>query len=166
MKKFFLLSVAATLTCSISFAKVWRVNNNGGVAANFTTAQAANDNASVLAGDTIHIEPSITSYGSLTCSKRLTWISTGAFLSIHPNEQFSPNVGFIDAITATTAACNNSVFHVYSGNFTLNASGLRIDRCYVTGSLAIDNYSGGAGDNLVVINSYIGSAEKVAPLTY
>lgn len=52
------------MTANISFAKIWRVNNTG-VPADFTTAQLANDNASVANGDTIHIEPSGTSYGSL-----------------------------------------------------------------------------------------------------
>lgn len=90
MKRIVLLSVAATLNCGISFAKIWRVNNNTGVTADFTTAQAANDAAAVLSGDTIHLEPSTASYGGLTCSKRLTWISTGAFLNLYPNEQYSP----------------------------------------------------------------------------
>ena len=161
MKKFFLLSVAATLTCSISFAKIWRVNNNFGVTADFTTAQLANDNASVVAGDTIHLEPSITDYGSLTCTKRLTWISTGAFLDIHPNLQFSTNVGKITGITATVAGAANSVFHVYASSLTLYSPGIRVDRCYISGSLAIDAYAGYGSGNMVIINSFIGTSLTV-----
>ena len=69
MKKLLLLSVAATLTCSLSFAKIWRVNNNIGITANFTTLQAAHDGAA--AGDTVYLESSPTSYGGLNCTKKL-----------------------------------------------------------------------------------------------
>ena len=78
MKRSLLLSVAVTLTCSMSFAKIWRVNNNSGVTADFTTLQAAHDGAS--AGDTIYLESSPNSYGGLTCSKKLAIIGTGYFL--------------------------------------------------------------------------------------
>ncbi|MEO7312028.1 MAG: hypothetical protein ABIX01_16620 [Chitinophagaceae bacterium] len=161
MKKLLIISVAATLICSISFAKIWRVNNNAGVVANFTTAQLANDNASVLAGDTIHIEPSITSYGNLTCNKRLTWISTGAFLSSHPNEQFSSNVGSVGTVS-TNAGSANSVFQMsIAGNFSVNTTSISIDRCYVSSSIVIDQFASGANNNTVVINSYVGSSIQI-----
>jgi len=154
--KLFSLLFAALLFSSLSFAKIWRVNNNVGVTADFTTAQAANNAASVMAGDTIHLEPSITTYGGLSCTKRLTWISTGAFLNVHPNEQFSQNVGKIDALTVTQAGSANSVFHVYvNGPVDLQASGLRVDRCFAGGAIGIQNYTfGAAPNNIVVINSY------------
>ena len=154
MKKIFLLSVTAVLTCNISFAKIWRVNNNAGITANFTTAQAANDAATVLAGDTIHLEPSATSYGYLNCTKRLTWISTGAFLNIHPNQQYSPNVGALDALQATVAGSENSVFHVYvNGTVTIGVQGIRLDRTFAGSTVSIDNY-GNNVTNTVVINCY------------
>lgn len=155
MNKFLLLSVAATLTCSISFAKIWRVNNNAGVTADFTTAQAANDAATVSGGDTIHLEPSTTTYGSLDCTKRLIWISTGAFLNIHPNEQFSPNVGKLDYISAYQTSCANSVFHVYVNNtINIGAAGVRVDRCFAGGGIDITNYTGIVYSGIVIINSY------------
>jgi len=154
MKKLFLLSITATLICYNSFAKIWRVNNNLGVVANFSTAQAANDAAGVLAGDTIHLEPSATSYGILNCTKRLTWISTGAFLNIHPNEQFSPNAGMIDYLQATQLGSENSVFHIaviYSIN--IGVQGIRLDRTFAGGTITIDNY-GNPVTNTVIINCY------------
>lgn len=158
MKKLFLLCVAATLTCSISFAKIWRVNNNTGVTADFTTAQAATDAASVTAGDTIHLEPSITSYGSLTTNKRLTWISTGAFLDVNPNQQFSTNIGRVDNMTVggTGNLANNAVFHIYVvSSANIDATNIRLDRCYVGGSVQLASYVNGSGTSLVVINSWI-----------
>jgi len=165
MKKFFFLSVAATLTCSISFAKVWRVNNNVGVNADFTTAQAATSAATVLAGDTIHLEPSTTSYGSLTTNKRLTWISTGAFLVANPNQQFSLNIGRLDGMTVggTGNLANNSVFHIYIDGFVnIDASNIRIDRCFIAGALNLAGYVNSSGSSLVVINSWIQSNVSIS----
>jgi len=154
MKKLFLLSVLATLTSSISFAKIWRVNNNVGVLANFTTAQEANDAVSVLPGDTIHLEPSTTSYGILNCTKRLTWISTGTFLNIHPNEQFSPNAGMIDYLQVTQPGGQNSVFHVVVVNtITIGLSGIRLDRTFAGNTISVDNY-GYPVTNTVIVNCY------------
>jgi hypothetical protein len=59
-------SLCAALTTS---GKTWRVNNNPGISADFTTAQVAHDAAS--AGDTIHLEPSLTNYGGLNITKKL-----------------------------------------------------------------------------------------------
>jgi hypothetical protein len=157
MKKLVLLSVAATLTCSMSFAKIWRVNNNTSVTADFTTAQLANDNVNVFDGDTIHLEPSTTSYGSLSPTKRLTWISTGAFSTLYPNEQFSPNVGRISSVSITNNGAENSVFHVYCESvFYIYESGVRIERCYVESAIIIATNSR-TPNNVVVINSYCNS---------
>ena len=78
MKQFLLLSLAVICICSTSFAKIWRVNNNSGVTADFTTLQAAHDGAS--SGDTIYLESSPNAYGGLNCSKKLAIIGTGYFL--------------------------------------------------------------------------------------
>ncbi|MCD6066084.1 MAG: hypothetical protein K0S33_910 [Bacteroidetes bacterium] len=70
-------------------AKIWRVNNTG-LPADFTTIQSAHDNGSVLAGDTLHIEPSPTSYGSLLATKKLIIIGNGYFLNQNQNLQANP----------------------------------------------------------------------------
>ena len=79
MKKSFILLALTICIASTSFAKIWRINNTG-VPADFTTAQAANDNASVVNGDTLHFEPSGTSYGEFSLTKRLVVIGNGYFL--------------------------------------------------------------------------------------
>ncbi len=61
-------------------ANVWRVNNNPGASANFSTLDAAVNDASVVNGDTLYIEGSATSYYDATISKQLTIIGTGYFL--------------------------------------------------------------------------------------
>lgn len=97
MKRSLLLSVAVTLTCSMSFAKIWRVNNNSGVTADFTTLNAAYEGAS--GGDTIYLESSPTSYGGLNCYKKLAIIGTGYFLDQNTDLQafaLSAKVGQIN----------------------------------------------------------------------
>jgi hypothetical protein len=69
MKKIIMLTLCfAALTVFNSSAKIWRVNS-AGLPADFTTIQAAHDAANVLAGDTLHIEPSTVSYGALVSTK-------------------------------------------------------------------------------------------------
>ncbi len=80
MQKLTLLFVAVLLA-STSFAKIWRVNNNAGVVADFTDLPAAVSSASVIAGDTIHVEASGTDYSGFTPTKRLVYIGPGYFLN-------------------------------------------------------------------------------------
>lgn len=92
MKKLFcIVLIVASLP---AFAKIWRVNNNPGIAADFTTIQSAHNSVSVVNGDTLHIEPSATNYGSLSCTKKLIILGPGYFLSQNINQQqnFTPAV--------------------------------------------------------------------------
>ena len=140
----------ALLLCNVSFAKIWRVNNNPGINADFTTAQAANDAVTVVDGDTIHLEPSITVYGSLNATKRLVWLSTGAFLSSHPGEQATLTPGTLSSVVANTGS-ENSVFSVNSnGNFQIYTSNIRLERCFANGPL----YFQAGCNNTVIINCY------------
>ncbi len=62
-------------------AKVWRINNNPGVLADFTNCPAALASASVVNDDTLHIEGSATAYAGFTLTKRLVIIGSGYFIS-------------------------------------------------------------------------------------
>jgi hypothetical protein len=81
MKKFALVAVLAMALQLSLQAKIWRVNNNAGVTADFTTLAIAVANASVVSGDTIHLEPSVTGYTGPTINKQLTIIGNGFFLT-------------------------------------------------------------------------------------
>jgi hypothetical protein len=73
-------------------AKVWRVNNNAGVNADFADLPAAITGAS--AGDTIMLESSATAYSAGTLAKKLVIIGTGYFLSgatVNPNTEWNTN---------------------------------------------------------------------------
>lgn len=111
MKKIILLSFIATFTLSNTFAKIWRVNNVAGVAADFTTAQFAHDNILVQAGDTIHLGQSAVCYGGLSISKKLTVISIGDFLTTNPNLQCSPLTGRLDDVFINNINADISLLH-------------------------------------------------------
>jgi len=87
MKRAFTLLalLCALLNSQNSFAKIWRVNNNPGVNADFTDIQSAHNGAA--SGDTLHIEGSPNSYGGCTFTKKLTVFGSGYFLDETPGSQ-------------------------------------------------------------------------------
>ncbi len=184
MKKLIFLSVAFILHFGIVNAKIWRVNNNAGITANFSTAQAANDNAAVQDGDTIHIEPSLTHYGNLTPTKRLTWISVGEFLAANPGQQYSFVTGRIFSINISNVGASFSVFSVScaginitvpnislikshisgGGSVTLstNSNNTTINGCYITGGLSIGASTGNLISNNMIGNSILMGQNAIA----
>ena len=160
MKKFYILLIPVLLSCLTVNAKIWRVNNNSGVVADFTSIQAAHDGAS--AGDTIHLEPSINSYGELTMTKKLVIISTGYFLKENHNIQFDTKAPFLNSINISNTGANNSVLMVrFAGNININSgvSGILVSNCVSTtpnghssctaGQININN-----ADNVTIKNSW------------
>ncbi len=130
MKRFFFLSVSAVLTCSISFAKVWRVNNNIGVSADFTLAQQAHDNGSVLPGDTLYFEHSSQTYGALSLTKSLRLIGAGFFLPQNPNVQYITTAPRLDGISVFSSAANSIISVSCSAVSLDSVSNVRISRCW------------------------------------
>ena len=78
LSSLFLLSILQAGTVQ---AKVWRVNNTPGVAADFKEVSAAAAHASVGNGDTLYVEGTATIYGAFTLNKKLVLIGSGYFLS-------------------------------------------------------------------------------------
>ena len=97
MKKMLCFLFYVALFMHAANAKIWRVNNNPGIAANFTTVQAAHDGAA--SGDTIHLEGSPNTYGGLTCSKKLFIVGPGYFLDQHPNTQALQQSAQVSTVT-------------------------------------------------------------------
>ena len=148
-----ILSIVAILMFNASFAKIWRVNNSAGITADFTTAQAANDAASVLPGDTIHLEPSTTSYGSLGTNKRLVWLSIGAFLGSHTGEQYYSYGGRVDGLNVNDGSAN-SVFSIVTSSINISAANIGLIRCHVIGNIQLYANSGTGPNNDIVLNCY------------
>lgn len=89
--------VCFLLNSQHSQAKIWRVNNNPGVAADFNDLQTAHNGAA--SGDTLHIEGSPASYGSATFTKKLIVLGPGYFLDENPNSQALLHSGKLGTVT-------------------------------------------------------------------
>jgi len=122
------LAISAFLSLSVQ-AKIWRVNNNVGIAADFTTIQAAHNGAA--SGDTVYVEGSNTSYGTLTCSKQLTIIGPGYFLDQVPNTQALMQSARMGNFTLNSGSAgtsiigldfNGSTIDVYVNDITIRKS--------------------------------------------
>lgn len=139
--------LAAMSMPQLSFAKIWRLNNNPGVTADFTSISAAITSTSVLAGDTLHLEGSPNDYGSATLNKRLVIIGMGYFLD--PNSTNYPaNTGlqastFPGALSSLTisAGSNGSKFIGVQFNSSISISAnpnplnLTIEKCFISSGI-------------------------------
>lgn len=104
---FLLIASIVSLTAS---AKVWRVNNNVGVVADFSTFYQAV--AGAATGDTLYFEPSAIDYvtNSTTLSKRLVMVGPGYFLD-PANSSEPANTG----LQAATKDARLGFFYVGAG---------------------------------------------------
>jgi hypothetical protein len=161
MKKLSFLIALTTILSSACFAKIWRVNNNIGVNANFTTLQAAHDGAN--SGDTIYIESSPTSYGSLVSTKKLTIVGTGYFLDQNLGLQafsLSSKVGMISLNAGSSGTTieglqfNSNPVYIYVNDIVIRRNYFGafngIDAEYNIGSVYI--YS--SASNILITQNY------------
>ncbi|HSC52575.1 MAG TPA: hypothetical protein VLC98_03090 [Phnomibacter sp.] len=159
MKNLVVLTVALLVCAFNAQAKIWRVNNNNGLTADFTTLQAAHNGA--VAGDTIHLESSATSYGSLTCTKKLIIIGTGYFLAENPNNQALTQPSYIDNISFNIGSEGSVVMGCTFANTSINvfASNIEIRRNRFTSpnGATVDYYVG-------VVNLYYQSNNSNLPV--
>ncbi|MES2647582.1 MAG: hypothetical protein V4717_11940 [Bacteroidota bacterium] len=140
-----LLAVALQLSVS-SHAKIWRVNNVAGITADFITVQAAHDGAA--AGDTLHLEPSITSYGNLTMSKRLSIVSSGQFASDNPGYQQDIKNAYAGEVAIADAGANGSLLSIRCLQIRIDGSAvanISLLNCAVT-TASDGQCFGGLGD--------------------
>jgi len=72
-------------------ATIWHVNNIPSMAANFSDIGDAFNSTQVIAGDTLYVYGSPTTYGSYWLYKRLTIIGPGYFLGSNSGLQNNPN---------------------------------------------------------------------------
>lgn len=142
MRKIFYTLVIALLMASGASAKIWRVNNNAGVTADFTTIAAAVSAAS--AGDSIYIEGSPTAYGGSSLNKRLIFIGTGYFISganSNTGLQANPNPANVGWFGLDSAA---------SGSVFLGLAGLAINNA---------NAAGFGADNITISRCQLNSIQ-------
>lgn len=171
MKRAFTL---LALTCLLlnsqnSFAKIWRVNNNPDVAADFTTLQAAHDGAN--AGDTLHIEGSPNNYGGANLTKKLTILGAGYFLEENPNSQALQQSSKLLTITFNTGSNGSQIMgidflgngiNVYTDDIVIRRNKFSAPYAnwfdYYIGHIAIyyRNGNGATGANNIIVSQNFG----------
>lgn len=139
MKKIIILTtLLAMLTAQNSSAKIWRINNTG-IPASFTNLQAAHDAGTVLAGDTLHLEPSAVSYGDLVSTKKLIILGPGFFLNENANQQANPATAITASVTFNAGSSGSVIsgltvgaIYVNTGNITISRNNLGNSNIYLT----------------------------------
>lgn len=93
--------IAVLFLASSAFAKIWTVNNNAGVKADFISLADAIFAQSVLSGDTIYVVGSPISYGAVVfnVTKTLHILGPGYFLLENPETQANQNTAQVDGIS-------------------------------------------------------------------
>lgn len=175
MKKHLYLAIALLLSAS-SYATVYTVNNQSGSDADFTAV--GNAIASAMAGDTLYIQPSPTSYGDITLNKRLVLMGAGhnptfsQYNTTFGTLTFGGNSGSSIVKGIQISVLNNSS-NVVCNNVVISGCRLRFGGSspllFTTGTLnnwtfegcIIENFTGQPtsmaylGSNLVVRNSFL-----------
>lgn len=143
MKKIITLSLMLAALALRANAAIWRVNNNTGVQADFTTISAAITAAA--AGDTIYIEGSAAEYNeSNNIAKRLIIIGTGYYLTDAANleTQWNTNPATVGHFIFAPGSAGSKVSGLYMNSYQyLNDVNITIERCYVNGQVIFGNGS-------------------------
>lgn len=135
---------------SLSQARIIRVNNNAGISADFASLQQAIDSAT--AGDTIYIEPSSTSYGTITLNKRLNLYGPGYFLAENSGQQANVNTSKIDFLTINGSSAFSSITGLQINQYIdLYVGNIAITRCYFTSTSFCFYFSGTTSNTNVLI---------------
>lgn len=176
MKKltFLLVVIVFSLTAQ---AKVWRVNNNATMNANFASFVAAQ--STVSANDTLYFEGSTVSYEDIVLTKPLVIIGPGYFLEENPQTQSN----FITAKFGTIGFNTGSSGSILTGlvvqdKIAISVSNISITKCNIGNGISLNNATvsgdilllqnyikGGLSDyysrntifNLIISNNYISS---------
>lgn len=132
MKKIFPFVALLIFFCQNASAKIWRVNNNTGVQADYTTLSDAVTAANP--GDTIYLEASPTSYGGATINKKLIIIGAGYYLTdaANPKTQWNSSVSKIDHLSFNPGSAKSVLSGLYSDSYQyLNEQDITIERCNI-----------------------------------
>ncbi|MEO7445058.1 MAG: hypothetical protein ABIT96_01040 [Ferruginibacter sp.] len=147
-------------------AKIWRVNNNAGVNANFTSLPAAVASPLVMSGDTLHIESSASIYAggvNIFLNKRLIILGTGYFLTQNPKTQANPNPSTLHGASSPrgyifldAAASGTVLMGLDIGELRIAAaSNLVIARNNIKAIRLNANAAPGVSDNILIYGNYI-----------
>lgn len=175
MKKLATLVIISLISLSTQ-AKIYRLNNNAGAAARFTSAQTAHD--SCAAGDTIYAEGTPNTYGTLNITKKITIIGPGYYLAQNPQTQATLVSALFQTINCNSGSAgtlltgldvgvinisdNNIVlkrnrmwgYSSYALNLNSNVSNILVVQNYISNNSYPLSISSGC-NNIIVSNNYI-----------
>lgn len=127
------LLVTGVLLTAAAEAKVWRINNATGVAADFKEIWIALNSSSVVNGDTLYVEGTAAAYTSVTMNKKLVVIGSGYFLSGAGSNTGLQAMGFSTKVPniAIDSLASGSTFMGISATFSINSNtdDITITRC-------------------------------------
>lgn len=130
-------------------AEKYRVNNTGGIDADYTDLQTAIDSAST--GDTLYIEGSAILYGDITISKQLYLFGPGYFLTENDSTQANPSTASIDDLTISSGASGAFVTGLTMSWINISANNVTIKRNRIHGY----GISVNAVTNCMILQNYI-----------
>jgi hypothetical protein len=133
-------------------ARIWRVNNNAGVNADFTDFPAAVTGAS--AGDTIYLESSATTYtGVSNLSKKLVIIGTGYYLSgthLNPNTQANPNPSTLSYIYCISGSAGTVIEGLtFTSGIELGDNNITVERNLLSGVVITLGYTNNSNNDTI-----------------
>jgi hypothetical protein len=166
MKKLITLSIIL-LTCLSAKASIYRVNNNPGTAAQYTVAQTAHDACNP--GDTLYIEGTTISYGTLNISKKINIIGPGYFLAQNPNTQVNPTSALFTLINCNAGSAgtyltgldiNDLMLATGVNNIVIKRNHIGCPTCYNSVSSSGVLYLQGSNANILIIQNYVSCSQN------
>jgi len=157
MRKVIFTLVLMVAYCSLN-ATVWRVNNLAGSSAPFSTIQQAHNSALVQPGDTIHLEPSATSYGDLITSKKLIIIGPGIFTSENPQTQANISPSIITDITFNNGSQGTKIVGCQIRHVVINTSEIILLGNHIISSEynnKLISFGASNINNIIIRNNYL-----------
>jgi len=155
MKKIFIFIVITVFALHVN-ANIYRLNNNAGINANFSSWGAAL--IGTVAGDTIFVEGSSTSYGDITLTSPRTIIGPGYYLSQNPQTQanlLQANFGYINL----NPGCMGSLITglVINNNFNINCGNISVVKNWIN-TISFATGSTSNMSNFLICQNYINNS--------
>ena len=118
--KFLCLATTCVVGSLTANAAVYRVNNQPGVDADFSDLSVAISTAVI--DDTLYVEGSVISYGSITLNKRLNLIGAGFFIAANDSTQALPNSSRLDRLVITASGSGSIISGIEVRNTSTSTS--------------------------------------------
>ena len=159
---FVLLALASQ---AISAQTIRRVNNNGITGTNiYATVQLAITAAA--AGDIIQVEPSTTAYAGAACTRQLSFVGPGYFLSENapPALQASPITAVVNGFDFQSGSAGSSIAGLVVNSFCyVRVDNISITRCQISSNITLG--FGGVTTGAIIRQNYVDGIQQSSPST-